>query len=168
MVVLIVNVRLDEGYNWILWTTFCSSSVSLKLFQNKKNKPVFFSMPCSLLSLRLHQRNTIFLMENCQRQLCVALCTSPRSLGMALPSCRKCRSLHFYQVCVHLRTLRWELEENFWDFSAPLSVALPKGILNRDEKNLKQLGVNYLVKGMRTSIPTPISYAITTAEFCDS
>ena len=41
MVALIVNVRLDEGYNWILWTTFCSSSVSLKLFQNKKTNQSF-------------------------------------------------------------------------------------------------------------------------------
>lgn len=67
-------------------------------------------MPFSLLSQRLHRWTAIFFMENCQRQLYVALFKSLKSW--------KCHqigsgSLNFYQGDVHLRTLCSELEENF-------------------------------------------------------
>lgn len=139
-----------------------STSLSLKWFQNKKINKSF-----SLCPVLFCLRGCICGMQSFSQKIARDSCMWPylnlRSLAWHCDWIGD-GSFNFYLGCVHLRTLCWELEENFWDFSAWCSVALPKWGLNRCEKKLKKSGVTYLVKGMRTSTLTPICHAITTAE----
>ena len=89
-------------------------------------------MPHSFLSVL---QNAIFLMENCQRQLCASLLDQTTYLNIPeiLSLYKKCKSAHFYLGPVHLRILYPDVGENFCKFSTRLIVALYKGIANRDD-----------------------------------